>query len=170
MVSLLATICPPLTTSVSPVVPVRAALQSTGEGAPPEVVPRVHAEGEEEDPARVGRRHLGPALQDVQRPRVQGDEGRVQEVRFPPPAAVILPIEISHRYASLYFCVAVEHEDNELISLEIIHRYVELLDKYFGSVSGVLNYQAVHFLPPFHSGQSSHFLCTGLRAGHYIQL
>ena len=165
MVSLLATkcsICPPLTTSVSPVVPVRAALQSTGEGAPPEVVPRVHAEGEEEDPARAGRRHLGPALQDVQRPRVQGDEGRVQEVRFPPPAAVILPIEcikISHRYASLYFCVAVEHEDNELISLEIIHRYVELLDKYFGSVSGVLNYQVVQFLPPF---QSSHFLCTGL--------
>ena len=25
--------------------------------------------------------------------------------------------------------------DNELIALEIIHRYVELLDKYFGSVS-----------------------------------
>lgn len=41
------------------------------------------------------------------------------------------------RYASLYFCVAIEPEDNELISLEIIHRYVELLDKYFGSVSTV---------------------------------
>jgi AP-1 complex subunit sigma 1/2 len=39
------------------------------------------------------------------------------------------------RYASLYFCVAIEPDDNELISLEIIHRYVELLDKYFGSVS-----------------------------------
>ena len=39
------------------------------------------------------------------------------------------------RYASLYFCAAVEQSDNELVTLEIIHRYVELLDKYFGSVS-----------------------------------
>ncbi|CAH2219651.1 AP-1 complex subunit sigma-2 isoform X1 [Pelobates cultripes] len=39
------------------------------------------------------------------------------------------------RYASLYFCCAIEDQDNELITLEIIHRYVELLDKYFGSVS-----------------------------------
>ena len=55
------------------------------------------------------------------------------------------------RYASLYFCAAIDvgwkgrgHKfachcsqagDNELIALEIIHRYVELLDKYFGSVS-----------------------------------
>jgi hypothetical protein len=39
------------------------------------------------------------------------------------------------RYASLYFCCAVEQKDNELLTLEIIHRYVELLDKYFGSVS-----------------------------------
>ena len=38
------------------------------------------------------------------------------------------------RYASLYFCAAVEADDNELITLEIIHRYVELLDKYFGNV------------------------------------
>jgi len=39
------------------------------------------------------------------------------------------------RYASLYFCCAIEQKDNELLTLEIIHRYVELLDKYFGSVS-----------------------------------
>ncbi|XP_061922098.1 uncharacterized protein LOC133662266 isoform X2 [Entelurus aequoreus] len=37
------------------------------------------------------------------------------------------------RYASLYFCCAVEEQDNELITLEVIHRFVELLDKYFGS-------------------------------------
>lgn len=42
-----------------------------------------------------------------------------------------------HRYASLYFCCAIEDQDNELITLEIIHRYVELLDKYFGSVGVV---------------------------------
>lgn len=39
------------------------------------------------------------------------------------------------RYASLYFCAAIDAGDNELLTLEIIHRYVELLDKYFGSVS-----------------------------------
>ena len=39
------------------------------------------------------------------------------------------------RYASLYFCCCVEPNDNELLVLEVIHRYVELLDKYFGSVS-----------------------------------
>jgi hypothetical protein len=33
------------------------------------------------------------------------------------------------------FCCAIEQEDNELLTLEVIHRYVELLDKYFGSVS-----------------------------------
>ncbi|CAH8445007.1 unnamed protein product [Schistosoma rodhaini] len=40
---------------------------------------------------------------------------------------------VYRRYASLYFCAAVEPQDNELLTLEIIHRYVELLDKYFGS-------------------------------------
>ena len=41
------------------------------------------------------------------------------------------------RYASLYFCAAIEQTDNELVTLEVIHRYVELLDKYFGSVSAL---------------------------------
>ncbi|VDN96021.1 unnamed protein product [Rodentolepis nana] len=41
---------------------------------------------------------------------------------------------VYRRYASLYFCCAVDPEDNELITLEIIHRYVEILDRYFGSV------------------------------------
>lgn len=45
------------------------------------------------------------------------------------------PFIVFHRYASLYFCCAIEQNDNELLTLEIIHRYVELLDKYFGSVS-----------------------------------
>ena len=39
------------------------------------------------------------------------------------------------RYASLYFLTAIEPGDNELITLEVIHRFVELLDKYFGNVS-----------------------------------
>ncbi len=38
------------------------------------------------------------------------------------------------RYASLYFIAGVDQDDNELIVLETIHRYVELLDRYFGNV------------------------------------
>ncbi|CAM6014599.1 unnamed protein product [Sphagnum balticum] len=38
------------------------------------------------------------------------------------------------RYASLYFCMCVDTEDNELETLEIIHHYVEILDRYFGNV------------------------------------
>jgi hypothetical protein len=38
------------------------------------------------------------------------------------------------RYASLYFIACIDPQDNELIVLEIIHQYVEILDRYFGSV------------------------------------
>lgn len=38
------------------------------------------------------------------------------------------------RYASLFFITGVEEEDNELITLEYIHHYVECLDRYFGNV------------------------------------
>ncbi|KAA3463056.1 AP-1 complex subunit sigma-1 [Gossypium australe] len=38
------------------------------------------------------------------------------------------------RYASLYFCMCIDEDDNELEILEIIHHYVEVLDRYFGSV------------------------------------
>ncbi|XP_050926017.1 AP-1 complex subunit sigma-3 isoform X2 [Lates calcarifer] len=48
---------------------------------------------------------------------------------------------IYKRYASLYFCLAIESQENELLALEVIHRYVELLDKYFGNV--------FHHFPPF---------------------
>ncbi|KAL6757043.1 AP complex, mu/sigma subunit [Haematococcus lacustris] len=41
---------------------------------------------------------------------------------------------IYKRYASLYFVCGVDVGDNELITLEIIHEYVEVLDKYFGNV------------------------------------
>ena len=41
---------------------------------------------------------------------------------------------IYKRYASLYFCMSTDFDDNELIALEIIHRYVQLLDEYFGNV------------------------------------
>ena len=41
---------------------------------------------------------------------------------------------IFKRYASLYFVVAVDKDDNELITLEMIHHFVEVLDRYFGNV------------------------------------
>ena len=41
---------------------------------------------------------------------------------------------VYRRYASLYFCLAVDDTENELIVLEIIQHYVEILDKYFGNV------------------------------------
>ncbi|KAK3003703.1 hypothetical protein RJ639_018258, partial [Escallonia herrerae] len=39
------------------------------------------------------------------------------------------------RYTSLYFCMCVNQDDNELEILEVIHHFVEILDRYFGSVS-----------------------------------
>ncbi|KAI8107774.1 hypothetical protein M9435_002802 [Picochlorum sp. BPE23] len=41
---------------------------------------------------------------------------------------------VYRRYASLYFIVGVDQEDNELITMEVIHQFVEALDKYFGNV------------------------------------
>uniref|UniRef100_A0AAQ4PPG0 Adaptor related protein complex 1 subunit sigma 1 n=1 Tax=Gasterosteus aculeatus aculeatus TaxID=481459 RepID=A0AAQ4PPG0_GASAC len=54
-----------------------------------------------------------------------------------------------YRYASLYFCCAIEEQDNELITLEVIHRFVELLDKYFGSVCEldiIFNFEKAYFI------------------------
>ena len=42
---------------------------------------------------------------------------------------------IYRRYASLFFVCGIGSQDNELVTLEIIHRYVEVLDRYFGNVS-----------------------------------
>ncbi|XP_043926217.1 AP-1 complex subunit sigma-3-like [Protopterus annectens] len=53
------------------------------------------------------------------------------------------------RYASLFFCCAVEQEDNELLTLELVHRYVELLDKYFGNVCEldiIFNFEKAYFM------------------------
>ncbi|XP_024451681.1 AP-1 complex subunit sigma-1 isoform X2 [Populus trichocarpa] len=41
---------------------------------------------------------------------------------------------VYRRYAGLYFCMCVDEKDNELEVLDIIHHYVEILDRYFGSV------------------------------------
>ncbi|SPO36216.1 probable APS1 - AP-1 complex subunit, sigma1 subunit, 18 KD [Pseudozyma flocculosa] len=41
---------------------------------------------------------------------------------------------VYRRYASLFFVTGISQGDNELVTLEIIHRYVEILDRYFGNV------------------------------------
>ncbi|KAG4303899.1 hypothetical protein PORY_002688 [Pneumocystis oryctolagi] len=53
------------------------------------------------------------------------------------------------RYASLFFILGIQQTDNELITLEIIHRYVETLDRYFGNVCEldiIFNFQKAYFI------------------------
>ncbi|KAF8949942.1 hypothetical protein BGZ52_004256 [Haplosporangium bisporale] len=56
---------------------------------------------------------------------------------------------IYRRYASLFFITGVDPQDNELITLEIIHRYVEVLDRYFGNVCEldlIFNFHRAYFI------------------------
>jgi AP-1 complex subunit sigma 1/2 len=53
------------------------------------------------------------------------------------------------RYASLYFCMCIDADDNELEVLEIIHHFVEILDRYFGSVSASVFFH-IHIDSCFH--------------------
>lgn len=41
---------------------------------------------------------------------------------------------VYRRYASLFFVIGIDASDNGLLALEIIHRYVEQMDKLFGNV------------------------------------
>ena len=53
------------------------------------------------------------------------------------------------RYASLYLLLATSKTENELLTLELIHRYVEALDLYFGNVCEldiIYNFEKAHFI------------------------
>jgi len=53
------------------------------------------------------------------------------------------------RYASLYFAAGIEKDDNELIVLDVIHHFVEVLDKYFGNVCEldlIFNFHQAYFI------------------------
>ena len=53
------------------------------------------------------------------------------------------------RYASLYFAACIEKDDNELIVLDMIHHYVEVLDRYFGNVCEldlIFNFHQSYFI------------------------
>lgn len=48
---------------------------------------------------------------------------------------LLLDIKVVYkRYASLYFIMGIEADDNELMTLEVIHRLVECLDRFYGNV------------------------------------
>ncbi|KAG8218587.1 clathrin adaptor complex small chain-domain-containing protein [Butyriboletus roseoflavus] len=64
---------------------------------------------------------------------------------------------VYRRYASLFFVCGIGSGDNELITLEIIHRYVEVLDRYFGNVRRPLH--------PFSFEKPDRAAVTGVRAG-----
>ena len=65
---------------------------------------------------------------------------------------ITLPIDtkvVYRRYASLFFIAATDNTDNELITLEIVHRYVEQMDKYYGNVCEldiIFNFQKAYFI------------------------
>lgn len=41
---------------------------------------------------------------------------------------------IYKRYVSLYFVACIDPDDNELLTMELLHLFVEVLDSYFGNV------------------------------------
>ncbi len=56
---------------------------------------------------------------------------------------------VYRRYASLFFVAAIDTDDNELLALEIVHRYVEQMDKYYGNVCEldiIFNFQKAYFI------------------------
>jgi hypothetical protein len=56
---------------------------------------------------------------------------------------------VYRRYASLFFIAGCASTDNELITLEMVHRYVEQMDKYYGNVCEldiIFNFQKAYFI------------------------
>ncbi|KAL8445893.1 hypothetical protein Emed_002343 [Eimeria media] len=53
------------------------------------------------------------------------------------------------RYASLFFIACVDARENALLVLEVVHHYVEVLDKYFGNVCEldlIFNFHKAYYL------------------------
>uniref|UniRef100_A0A8V1A4Q6 Adaptor related protein complex 1 sigma 3 subunit n=1 Tax=Gallus gallus TaxID=9031 RepID=A0A8V1A4Q6_CHICK len=73
------------------------------------------------------------------------------------------------RYASLYFCCAIEDQDNELLTLEVVHRYVELLDRYFGNVWNILFFCQVCELDIIFNFEKAYFILDEFIIGGEVQ-
>jgi AP-1 complex subunit sigma 1/2 len=103
-----------------------------------------------EDYQRCFPARVSPANSDVQFSRIQ---------RLIVPAIQIMKVNmlilyldskiVYRRYASLFFIAGCSSTDNELITLEIVHRYVEQMDKYYGNVCEldiIFNFQKAYFI------------------------
>ena len=65
---------------------------------------------------------------------------QVQKLKFSPTIK---------RYASLFFAIGMDDDENEMICLAFIHRIVEALDRYFGNVCEldvIFNFERVHVI------------------------
>lgn len=82
--------------------------------------------------------------------RVQRFELQASKLRCQALIEVYLDSKIVYRrYASLFFIAGCASTDNELITLEIVHRYVEQMDKYYGNVCEldiIFNFQKAYFI------------------------
>ena len=91
---------------------------------------------QEKDLQRTNLKHPCTEAEDVQLYRVERAQDCLQEIRQS------LLLCGNWRKIDCQCIIQISDDpqaaDNELIALEIIHRYVELLDKYFGSVSSFL--------------------------------
>ena len=77
------------------------------------------------------------------------------------------------RYASLYFVAGIEEGDNELITLEVIHHFVEVLDRYFGNVCEldlIFNFHKVSLWSSFLMPEPAVSHDCSLRYGVLIEL
>lgn len=72
------------------------------------------------------------------------------QFRHRPRADVLSDSKVVYRrYASLFFIAGCASTDNELITLEVVHRYVEQMDKYYGNVCEldiIFNFQKAYFI------------------------
>ncbi|KAH8619781.1 putative Clathrin adaptor complex small chain [Trypanosoma vivax] len=56
---------------------------------------------------------------------------------------------ICRRYASLYFIACIDESENELATVEAVHHFVEVLDRYFGNVCEldlIFNFHRAYFV------------------------
>jgi AP-1 complex subunit sigma 1/2 len=58
-------------------------------------------------------------------------------------------IIVTKRYASLYFVAGIDKDENQLMVLEVIHTFVEILDKHFKNVCEldiIFNFQRAYYI------------------------
>ena len=79
----------------------------------------------------------------------KGNEVDIGNMKTPADHKLIHTNVVYRRYASLFFIAGCSSTDNELITLEIVHRYVEQMDKYYGNVCEldiIFNFQKAYFI------------------------